>query len=269
MKHRLFIVLLALSAMACGCGGATQKRGGNRQLPTNQSGVSYYTFDIVAELPHSTKSYTQGFEFADGLFWEGTGGNGSSRLQVVNPLTGEATKSISLASKYFGEGITLLGDEVFQLTWREGKAFVYDRQTLRKVREFDYQGEGWGLTTDGKVLYMSDGSDRITLRDPKTFRSLGEIKVTLGGHKVLNINELEWIGGEIWANIYLTTDIIRIDPATGKVVGIIDLSTLQSPADVSYTTDVLNGIAHDPATGRIWLTGKNWNKVYQVEIIKK
>lgn len=255
--------------MTCGCQGTTQKRASNSQRPPKQSGVSYYTFNIVTELPHSTSAYTQGFQYADGLFWEGTGGNGSSRLQIINPLTGEATKSISLASKYFGEGITLLGDEIFQLTWREGKAFVYDRQTLRKLREYDYQGEGWGLTTDGKVLYMSDGSDKITIRDPKSFNPVGELKVTLGGQRVRNINELEWIEGEIWANIYLTTDIIRIDPATGKVVGIIDLSELQSPADVSYRTDVLNGIAYDPATGRIWLTGKNWNKVYEVQIIQK
>jgi glutamine cyclotransferase len=116
---------------------------------------------------------------------------------------------------------------------------------------------------------MSDGSDKITIRDPKSFNPIGELKVTLGGQRVRNINELEWIEGEIWANIYLTTDIIRIDPATGKVVGIIDLSELQSPADVSYRTDVLNGIAYDPATGRIWLTGKNWNKVYEVQIIQK
>lgn len=268
MKHRLFIALIALSAIACSCGGA-QKRANNNSSSSAKGDVKYYTFRTVAELPHSTTAYTQGFQYLDGLFWEGTGGNGSSELRVVNPLTGEATKSISLERRYFGEGITILGDEIFQLTWQSGKAFVYDRHTLRKVREFDYKGEGWGLTTDGKLLYMSDGTDKITIRNPKTFEVVGEIKATLGGYKIGDINELEWIEGEIWANIYLTTDIVRIDPKSGKVVGIIDLSTLQSPIDVTLTTDVLNGIAYDPTTKAIWLTGKNWNKVYQVEIMPK
>ncbi len=255
--------------MACSCAGGTQRRGSNNSSGKPRSDVKYYTFKTIAEHPHSTSAYTQGFEYADGRFWEGTGGYGESELRVVNLLTGEAERSIRLPDKYFGEGITLLGDEIFQLTWRRGKAFVYDRQTLTKLREFQYEGEGWGLTTDGKVLYMSDGTDKITLRDPKTFRPLGEIRATLGGHKITDINELEWVGGEIWANIYLTTDIVRIDPVSGKVVGIIDLSSLQSPFDVTNTTDVLNGIAYDAATGRLWLTGKNWNKVYQVEIIEK
>lgn len=269
MKYRLFIALIALSAMACGCGGATQKSGGNKSQQTNSSAVKYYTFETLAEFPHSTTAYTQGFQYIDGELWEGTGGYGTSEIRIVNPQTGEARKSISIADDYFGEGITLLGEELYQLTWREGKAFVYDRNTLRKVREYNYEGEGWGITTDGKLLYMSDGTDKITIRDPKTFNVVGEIKATLGGYKIDNINELEWIEGEIWANIYLTTDIVRIDPKSGKVVGIIDLATLQSRSDVSRSTDVLNGIAYDAANKHIWLTGKNWNKVYLVKIVEK
>lgn len=268
MKHNLFIVLLALSAIAYGCGGTSQKRSSS-SIKAPEGAVRYYTFNTVAELPHATTSYTQGFEYADGLFWEGTGGYGRSEMRIVDPATGQAKKSVKLPSDCFGEGITLLGNEIFQITWMKGRAFVYNRQTLRKLREFSYEGEGWGLTTDGRVLYMSDGTDRIVIRDPKTFKVLDEIKVTLGGYKIRHINELEWVEGEIWANIYLTTDIVRIDPASGKVVGIIDLSTLQSPLDVTRTTDVLNGIAYDPATRRIWLTGKNWNKVYQVVVVEK
>ncbi len=250
-----------------GCGGA-QKRTATNSEKGNHT-LKYYTFRIVGELPHSTSDYTQGFQYADGMFWEGTGGYGSSVLKRYEPYRGASQREIALPRTYFGEGITLLGEEIFQLTWRKGKAFVYDKQSLRKRREFDYEGEGWGITTDGKVLYMSDGSNKITLRDPKTFASLGTISVTLGGRKVENLNELEWINGEIWANVYMTDNIVRINPESGKVVGIIDLAGLQSPLDVTYNTDVLNGIAHDPTTGRIWLTGKNWNKIYQVEIVEK
>lgn len=270
MKHRITILIFALSVVACGCGGRTQRGNTASSASNSSTAPKYYTFNITAELPHSTSDYTQGFEYADGVFWEGTGGYGSSVLKYYEPTSGGAAqREVSLPRTYFGEGITLLGDKVYQLTWRKGKAFVYDRQTLRKVGEYSYEGEGWGLTTDGKVLYMSNGSHTITLRDAATFKPIGSINVTLGGKKVQNLNELEWVEGEIWANVYLTDTIVRIDPASGKVVGVIDLTGLQSPEDVSYNTDVLNGIAYDKATGRLWLTGKNWNKIYQVEIVEK
>lgn len=270
MKHRLFIVLFALSVVACGCGGASQKRGGAAaKSEPSAPQLKHYTYRIVAELPHSTDSYTQGFLYDEGDFVESTGGYGSSVLQRVNPASGEAKSSVALSRNYFGEGLTLLGDKLYQLTWRRGKAFVYDRVSLRKVGEFSYTGEGWGLATDGELLYMSNGSGEIAVRDPRNFEVVRTIPVTIGRSKASSLNELEWIGGELWANVYLTDQILRIDPATGRVVGIIDLSELQSPADRTYNTDVLNGIAYDPATGRIWLTGKNWNKVYQVEIVEK
>lgn len=267
MKHRLFIVLVAFSAIACSCGGATQKRSNSDKKGGE---ITHYTFRIVAELPHSTSDYTQGFLYADGLFWEGTGGYGESQIKRYNPANGEPLKSAKLSRNYFGEGITLFGDKLYQLTWRKGKAFVYDKESFKLLREYSYEGEGWGLTTDGTNLYMSDGTDRITLRNPANFEPIGSFSVTIGGRKATNLNELEWIGGELWANVYLSDTILRIDPKTGKVVGIIDLTGLQSPNDINlYNTDVLNGIAHDPATGRIWLTGKNWNKIYQVEILPK
>lgn len=268
MKHQLIILFFALSAMACSCGGATPKRGAVTSDEQAKS-LKYYTFRIVAELPHSTSDYTQGFQYADGKFWEGTGGYGRSQLKVYAPYEGAPEREIDLPRTYFGEGITLLGNEIYQLTWLKGKAFVYDRQSLRKLREYSYEGEGWGLTTDGKVLYMTDGSGKITVRDPKTFEPLRTINVTLGGRKTDNLNELEWIGGEIWANVYMTDNVYRIDPESGKVVGVVDMAGVQSPLDVTYNTDVLNGIAYDPATGRIWMTGKNWNKIYQVEIVEK
>lgn len=269
MKQSTIILFLALSVAACGCQGTSQRRA-KESSKASQSALKHYTFRIVAELPHSTSDYTQGFQYADGLFWEGTGGYGSSQLKTY-ALTDTSTPqhTTSLSRTYFGEGITLLGEKVYQLTWRRGKAFVYDRKTLRKVGEYDYQGEGWGLTTDGKVLYMSDGSNVLTVRDANNFAPLRTIEVTIAGRKAENLNELEWVGGEIWANVYLTDTILRINPESGKAVGIIDLTGLQSPLDVSYNTDVLNGIAYDEATGRVWLTGKNWNKIYQVEIVEK
>lgn len=273
MKQQHFILFFALFATVCGCGSSAQKRAKGTQEASqtaSQMAPKYYTFRIVAELPHSTTDYTQGFEYADGLFWEGTGGYGSSQLKCYEPTAGGASqREIDLSRSYFGEGITLVDDKVYQLTWRKGKAFVYDKASFKKVGEFDYKGEGWGLTYDGKMLYMSDGSHIITVRKTDTFEPLRTIAVTLGGKRVLNLNELEWIGGEIWANVYMTNTIVRINPTSGKVVGVIDLEGLQSPTDVAYNTDVLNGIAYDEATGSIWLTGKNWNKIYQVEIIEK
>lgn len=269
MKHRLLIAILAFSTVALACSGAAGEKKRNRQSGSRERVVSY-TYRIVAELPHSTKDYTQGFLYADGLFWEGTGGYGSSVVKRYAPTaSGAPEKEVALSRNYFGEGITLVGKELYQLTWHKGKAFVYDSATLKKLREYDYEGEGWGLTTDGKVLYMTDGTDKITLRDLHTFEPIGSISVTLSGRKVRNLNELEWIDGEIWANVYLTDLIYRIDPESGRVVGIIDLAGLQSQLDVNYNTDVLNGIAYDAATGRVWLTGKNWNKIYQVEIVEK
>ena len=273
MKQRYFILIFALFAMTAACGSTSQKRGKESQnsaQTSSQKAPKYYTFRTVAELPHSTSDYTQGFEYADGLFWEGTGGYGTSVLKRYEPTAGGAAqKEIALSRTYFGEGITLLGEQIYQLTWRKGKAFVYDKESFRKIGEFGYEGEGWGLATDGRVLYMSDGSHTITVRKPDTFEPIRTIAVTLGGKKVVNLNELEWIDGEIWANVYMTDNIVRINPESGKVVGVVDLAGLQLPSDVSYNTDVLNGIAYDKTTGRIWLTGKNWNKIYQVEIVEK
>ena len=155
------------------------------------------------------------------------------------------------------------------LTWQNNKAFVYDLETFDKVGEFDYSGEGWGLTTDGKHLYMSDGSEKIYVLDPETFRRIRTIEVYTDQSKVAYVNEMEWIKGEIWANVYMTDTIIRIDPQTGAVTGAIDMSGLLSEADVTPATDVLNGIAYDARTGRIFVTGKNWNKLFEISVHPK
>lgn len=275
MKHTLLVAIFLSCTLAYGC-GAEQKRG-KKKVVTPTSSVAQservipirYGYRVVAELPHSTDAYTQGLQWDGGFFYEGTGLNGSSELRVVNPATGEALKSVALGRKYFGEGITILNDRIYQLTWTSGKAFVYDKETLRKVGEYSYSGEGWGMTTDGTVIYTSDGTDCINVRNPKTFEVERTINVRMAGRKIDMLNELEWIDGEIWANVYTTDQIVRINPASGDVVGVIDLTGLQSPTDRTWQTDVLNGIAWDASTRRLFVTGKKWNKVYQIELIKE
>lgn len=275
MKHRSTIILTCLLlVLGSACNSATPKAKATTKAVTTSaskaatrpSSVKHYGFRVVAEMPHSTDSYTQGLEWHEGVFYEGTGLNGHSRLMIVNPATGEATKSVSLSRRHFGEGITILGEKIYQLTWTSGKLFLYDKNTLRSLGELSYSGEGWGLTNDGQRLYMSDGTNRITVRNPKDFAIERTIEVKMGGRSVRYLNELEWIEGEIWANIYLTDTIVRINPDTGEVVGVVDLTDLQSPTDRTFNTDVLNGIAWDASTKRLFVTGKNWNKIYQIEL---
>lgn len=266
MKQTLFILLMVATTV-CGCGARRASSGTKApESAPKREVVKRYNYQVVAELPHSTSAYTQGFEWHEGYLYEGTGGHGTSTLSKVNPASGEALQSISLERRYFGEGITILNGRIWQLTWTSGKAFCYDLGSLRKMAEYSYSGEGWGLTTDGEWLYMSDGTAQIEVRDPKNFEVVRTIDVKLSGKPLRMLNELEWIGGEIWANVYLTDEIVRINPTTGAVVGIIDLSGLQAPEDQFFNTDVLNGIAYDKATGRIFVTGKNWNKIYQIEL---
>jgi glutamine cyclotransferase len=226
-----------------------------------------YTCRVVNIYPHDRASYTQGLYWHDGCLYEGTGEYGRSALQRVELASGRIMQSVRLDGRYFGEGIALLNGEIYQLTWREGRAFVYDAATFRPLREIRYTGEGWGLTTDGKRLYMSDGSEKIYTVDPSTFERLSSTEVWIDGKKVFYLNELEWIDGELWANVYTSDTIVRIDPATGRVVGVVDLAGLLPEADRDADADVLNGIAHDPATGRIFVTGKRWSKLFEIELV--
>lgn len=223
----------------------------------------------VNPLPHNTANYTQGLEFNNGLLYEGTGnpGNtGESSIGVIDMATGQYVtgKKNGLDATYFGEGITIVGDDLFQLTWRNGKCFIYDKNTLKLKREFTYSGEGWGLCNDGKYLIMSDGSERITFRDPKTFAPVKTIEVYDDNGPRTNINELEYIDGKIYANIYTTNTIITIEPTTGRVLENIDASPLEAVGKMGG--EVLNGIAYNPATKKLYMTGKNWGKIMEVEI---
>lgn len=223
---------------------------------------------VVATYPHNPANYTQGFEFHNGELWESTGNPGNTGESVVGKIdlkSGQfitGSKKNALDATYFGEGITILGDELFQLTWRNGKCFVYDKTTMQLKKDFAYIGEGWGLCNDGKSLIMSDGTERITFRDPKTFKPLRTIEVYDDQGPRVNLNELEYIDGKIYANIYTTSIIIVIDPNSGKVLEQIDATSLDVVGKMGG--EVLNGIAYNPATKKLYLTGKYWGKIIEV-----
>ena len=258
MKTTPIFLFSILLLGACGGPAARAKRPGakTQAAAAVQAEPKTYTYRIAATYPHSTGAYTQGLQYIDGTMWEGTGQHGESVVQTLDLATGRAEVFARLPKEDFGEGIALLDGKVYQLTWQSNKAYVYDARTGEKIREFRYPGEGWGLTTDGKKLYMSDGTANIYTLDPATFKREKRTTVTLRGETLNFLNELEWIDG-------------IIDPATGAVEGIVDLTGLLPEEDVTPATDVLNGIAYDAAGGRIFVTGKNWNKLFEIEIREK
>ena len=214
-------------------------------------------------LPHDRSSFTQGLELADGTLYEGTGGHGRSALRALDPGTGRVLREERLPAALFGEGITVVDDRIWQITWEEGVAIERDRASLRELRRVRYPGEGWGLCRDGSRLVMSDGSDRLSFRDPATFAPLGQIAVTLEGRPVPEINELECTGGQVWANVWGGDEIVRIDPATGQVTAVVDASGLLTQEE-QRGADVLNGIAAVPGTDEFLLTGKYWPHLFLV-----
>ncbi len=226
-----------------------------------------YTYQIVNQYPHDPTAFTQGLVWYDGAFYEGTGLRGESTLRRVNPETGEVQQSIPLPENYFGEGIVLWDDKIIQITWQEQTAFVYDRETFEQVGEFTYDTEGWGITHDGRSLIMSDGSNTLYFRDPETFAETGQVQVLDGSTPISQLNELEYINGEVWANVWQTDRIARIDPTTGQVTGWVDLSGLRPLETQSDSNAVLNGIAYDAANGRLFITGKRWPILYEIEIV--
>jgi len=222
-------------------------------------------FKVVAAYPHDPAAFTQGLAIEAGRLYEGTGLYGASTVRRVNLTSGRAEKQRSLGERYFGEGIAILGGRLYQITWMNGAAVVYNLDTFEVERTMQYDGEGWGLTHDGKELIMSDGSATIRFRDPQTFAVTREIEVRDNGMPLAMLNELEYIDGEIWANIWYDDRIARISPADGKVLGFIDLSTLY-PKSARGSEAVLNGIAYDASAKRLFVTGKNWPQLYEIEV---
>lgn len=264
MNIRSAILLFAL--IVSGCAGSPKRRAAATEQPSEPV---RYTYTVKASYPHLTSSYTQGLYFDGGQLWEGTGEYGESVLQRVDLQTGRAEVLVRLPEREFGEGIARLGERIYQLTWQNNTVHIYDAATLREVQSVRYAGEGWGLTTDGRRLYMSDGSSTIHEVEPLTFRRGRRITVTAAGRPVELLNELEWIEGRIWANIYTTDLVAIIRPEDGVVEGFVDLSGLLPDAERTPDTDVLNGIAYDAAAKRIFVTGKRWPRLYEIEIVKE
>jgi glutamine cyclotransferase len=225
-------------------------------------------YQIVNVYPHDPKAFTQGLQFLDGVLYEGTGQVGQSSIRRVELATGKVLQQRDVPPPHFGEGITVWKNDLIELTWQTHVAFVYDRATFQPKKQFNYPGEGWGLTQDAKSLIMSDGSDELRILDPLTFGEQRRIKVTAVGAPLRNLNELEYVKGEIFANVWQTDYIARIAPDTGKVSGYIDLRGLLTPAERA-ATDVLNGIAYDAGHDRLFVTGKWWPKLFEIKIVKK
>jgi len=228
-----------------------------------------YGYEIVHTYPHDRAAFTQGLVYLDGFLYEGTGMNGKSSLRKVKLETGEVVQQKPLPDQYFGEGITDWNNELLQLTWQAQTGFVYDRTTFDSKRTFRYPGEGWGLTHDGTRVIMSDGSAALRFWNPTTLEETGRLQVVDGANPVANLNELEWVNGEIYANIWQTDRIARISPTTGRVTGWIDLQGLLSEADRAIPVDVLNGIAYDAEHKRLCVTGKLWPKIFEIKLIRR
>lgn len=276
----LLLLLFCLSALAASCNGSdpaqtTDQTTEQPDLPPGE--VPTWSYRIVNAWPHDTSAYTQGLVYTDGFLLEGTGGgtqlrsrNLLSSVRRVDLETGQVQQQVTLDERYFGEGITLLQGRIYQLTWRSRIGFVYDLEGLALRDSFAYAAgdtTGWGLTHDGEALWMSDGSAFLSRRDPQTFRELERVQVTHKDKPIRALNELEWVQGEIWANVYTTDIVARIDPTSGIVVGWIDLRGLLTSAE-RQQANVLNGIAYDSGQNRVFVTGKLWPWVFEIELVR-
>jgi glutamine cyclotransferase len=227
-----------------------------------------YGYKVIRVYPHDRTAFTEGLEYRAGYLYESTGRAGQSVLRKVKLETGGVVQQIKLAPQYFGEGFTVLDQKIVQLTYKTKIGFVYDQSTFQQQRTFTYAGEGWSLTSDGRQIFMDDGTSEIRVWDPVTLRELKRITVHDGAKPISNVNEMEFVGGEIYANIWMTDLVARISPADGRVLGWVDLSGLLTEAELEEA-DVLNGIAYDALGGRLFVTGKLWPKLFEIQIVPK
>jgi glutaminyl-peptide cyclotransferase len=268
---KMFFCSVLLFCAACKASQATSQV----QSPPQQDQaavpfrVSNYTYEVINTYPHDPAAFTQGLVYHQGLLYESTGLNGQSSLRRVEIQTGQVLKIEKVQQQFFAEGLALFNNRLYQLTWITQTAFVYDLDSFQMLRTFGYTGEGWGLTHNGQSLIMSDGTNQIRFLDPETFQVQRTINVLDGGTPIRQLNELEYIKGEIFANIWFSDHIARIDPQTGRVNGWLDLAQLRSLGDRIPTDNVLNGIAYDEAGDRLFVTGKNWPKLFEIKLVTR
>lgn len=265
---RLVIVLLVLASVAPAA-GQQQPVAPPTDRADGIERVDLYVFEVLNVLPHRTEDFTQGLVWHEGRLFQSTGRYGESRLQELDPTTGEPLREIELDDAFFGEGLALVGDRLIQLTWQEKTAFVYDLETFDLIETYRYETEGWGLCFDGEVLYMTDGSSTLFVRDADTFELLTTIDVTLFGEPVDRLNELECVGDEIYANVWLSDTIVRIDKFTGLITGVIYANTLLSADERQALPSgaVLNGIAYDADADTLLVTGKLWPVMFETRLL--
>jgi len=259
LKLRLFLLIIISIANLPAQNSSNES---NNSIPV-------YTYFIVNKVPHDFNAYTQGLVFSDGYLYESTGRRGYSSLRKVDPDNGAVITIHSLADEFFGEGITIFDEKIYQLTWQSYTGFIYDKSTFLVMEEFFYNTEGWGITHNGEHLIVSDGTSTLYFLDPTTLEVLSQINVTDDKGSISNLNELEYINGEIFANVLNSFRIARIDPGNGKVVGWIDLTGILNNERIDYSIDVMNGIAYDSVSDRLFVTGKLWPQVFEIRLIKK
>ena len=258
-----------MAALVCLLPGLVRAEAGPSSAGRKQVALPVYGYRVVNVYPHDRQAFTQGLIWCDGFLYEGTGLNGASSLRKVRLETGRVVQQHSLDRQYFGEGITEWGGRLLQLTWKSNLGFIYDRSSLKVRGTFHYPGEGWGLTHDRDRLIMSDGTATLRFLDPNTLRETGRLNVQSGGAPLADLNELEFVRGEIFANVYRADWIARLSPQTGAVTGWIDLRGLLPEADRRIPVDVLNGIAYDAGGNRLFVTGKLWPKLFEIELFRR
>jgi glutaminyl-peptide cyclotransferase len=262
----MLLAPLLLSLCACDHTEPAAASAPGRSKSSASNHTPRYSYEIVHTYPHDRRAFTQGLLFLNGVLYESTGLNGQSSVRKVDLTTGKVLQETDVPAQYFAEGLAALNEKLYQLTWQQNTAFVYDLNTFNREMLFSYTGEGWGLTTDGQSLILSDGTDQIRFLDPSNFQVKRTINVREDGEPVAELNELEYVKGEIFANVWQTDHILRINPSTGEVVGDINLTGILPIADHDATTDVLNGIAYDAPTDRLLVTGKNWPKLFEIRL---
>ena len=265
------IVAATVTALTAGemAGRAESRRRASEAAPAAEQRLSieHLRVQVVQTYPHDPGAFTQGLVLAGGRLFESTGLEGRSSLREVELATGKVLRRLEVPAPVFAEGLALVGTRLFQITWKHETVYTYDRDTFKKGPSFPYSGEGWGLCHDGRELVMSDGSARLVFRGPETFREVREVTVREEGRPVTQLNELECVGSQVYANIWQTDRIVRVDPKTGTVTATIDASGLLNPAE-RFGTDVLNGIAYDPSNNTFLITGKLWPKMFRVRFVR-